>query len=171
MYGDGDAWNCRQIALHLSAKVGWPIHPITVRMWVDDAYRERHLAAKRERNRVARERAEAEAKAALRCEHCGASAAFVRPGRRGRGRPRKAGPGGWDASTRTRLLVRGLELRARGVPYPSIAEVFDLYEDAPVSPEKLRHWLVANGAERDPAKARRLKEQMEARRCEPHPTP
>lgn len=161
MYGDGDAWTCVQIARYLTGQTGVRIHHSTVRVWVDDEYRDRRLAAKRARVKAAKEERARLATASLRCEHCGASAALVATDtlrRRGR---KPSHIKDWSAATRARLLSRGLELRERGVSYRGISEVFAVYENATIDPDVLRYWLVSNGAKRDSAKARRTRAQME----------
>lgn len=48
-----------------------------------------------------------------------------------------------------------LELRERGLSYPAIATVLDLYEGCDVTDEQVREWLGRLGAPTNPNKARR----------------
>ncbi len=60
----------------------------------------------------------------------------------------------WDRDTHDRLLAAGMEMRRRGLPYPSISAVFAMYEGAEITADALRRWLTLHGAERNQNKVR-----------------
>lgn len=61
----------------------------------------------------------------------------------------------FDPQDVRRLDRTVLELRERGLAYPAIAAVLDLYEGCAVEPEQVRYWLGKLGAPTNANMARR----------------